>query len=105
VQTAIQEIRQENSRLILYFSTAKLTVGFTMDEMLERLVSEESEKLGLPPEKFKELANIGCMIAFNDNLNSRISRFGGLDFFDEEKLRFFLLTCLEGGAASELDEN
>jgi len=73
--------------------------------MLERLISEESEKLGLSSEKFKELANTGCKIAFNDDLNTRIRRFGGLDFFDEDKLRFFLLTCLEGGAASVLDEN
>jgi len=89
----------------LYISNIKLAVGFIMDEMLERLVSEESEKLGLPPEKFKELANTGCKIAFKDDLNTRISLFGGLDFFDEDKLRFFLLTCLEGGAASLLDNN
>jgi len=79
-----------------------------MDAMLDKVLEEESAKLGMPADILRELANKGCQIAFNDDLNSRIKRFGGLEYFTEDSLREFILVLADGATAdieNELDSS
>jgi hypothetical protein len=64
---------------------------------MEKLL-EVAEKQKISRDEFLDTANIRCNIAFKEDINTRIKRFGGLDFYDEVKLRFFLIATYESGS-------
>ena len=74
-----------------------------MDKILESIISEEASKLNIEPDDFRKLAETGCMIAFKDDLNTRINLFGGLSY-PKENLRELLLSCATlGGIKSSVE--
>ena len=62
---------------------------------LKIIIKEEAEHAGITEREFYELCDIGCKIAFTDNLKTRLSRFKN---FNKESLREYLLRLADGGA-------
>ncbi|MBU0473114.1 MAG: hypothetical protein KKF62_02995 [Bacteroidetes bacterium] len=70
-----------------------------MNEMLNKAITNEATNLYISFEMFKELADKGCYLRFNDNLETRFDIFGGSNYFDKNKLSFFLLSLVQGSLA------
>ncbi|MCF8305609.1 MAG: hypothetical protein K9I71_04360 [Ignavibacteriales bacterium] len=76
-----------------------------MTEKMTAVFSELSEESGLPVDVLVKLAERGCMIAFKDDMNSRIKAFGGEDCFTGDALEDFIMTLIYGGTISFAVEN
>ncbi len=68
-----------------------------MKNKLYKLASEEAAKLDISPEDLLELAEEGCKILYQDDLNKRITLLGGLDNAPDE-IKEFLLICAKAAA-------
>ena len=75
-----------------------------MKTRIKKIIEEEATFLKITPEKFKQFAERGCQIASNDDLKTRIEKFGGEDLH-EDKLREILLACAHGGVIEKAISN
>lgn len=66
-----------------------------MEKLLSKVIKAESKHAGITQREFYELCDIGCKIAFTDDLKTRLSKFKNLS---EKSLREFLLELANGGA-------
>jgi len=75
-----------------------------MKNRVKKIIEEEADFLKITPEKFRQFAEMGCQIAFRDDLETLIEKFGG-EGIQEDCLREILLTCAYGGAIEKLTAN
>ncbi len=72
-----------------------------MKNRIKKIIEEEAAFLKITPEKFRQFAERGCQIAFNDDLATRIEKFGGEEL-EEDYLIEIILSCVYGGAIEKL---
>jgi hypothetical protein len=75
------------------------------DTILERIIEEEAEKLSIPKNEFSQMIDQGCQIIFNENIDVRIKRFGGVENLHHDKIREILLICAKAAALNQYAEN
>ena len=75
-----------------------------MKNRVKKIIEEEAAFLTITPEKFRQFAERGCQIAFRDDLETRIDKFGGEEL-EEDYLIEIILSCAYGGAIEELVSN
>lgn len=75
------------------------------ESILEKIVEEEAEKLSIPKYEFSQMINKGCQIIFNENIDVRIKRFGGIKNLHQDKIREILLICAKAAALNQYAEN
>ena len=75
-----------------------------MKNRIKRIIEEETAFLKITPEMFKQFAERGCRIAFNDDLATRIEKAGGEEL-QQGGLREILLSCVYGGLIEKLTAN
>lgn len=75
------------------------------ESILEKIIQEEAEKLSIPKNEFSEMIDQGCQIIFNENIDVRIQRFGGVENLHHDKIREILLICAKAAALNKYAEN
>ena len=75
-----------------------------MKNRVKKIIEEEAAFLKLTPEKFRQFAEMGCQITFNDELATRIEKFGGEEL-QQDELREILLSYVYGGVIEKLITN
>lgn len=74
------------------------------DTILEKIIEEEAEKLSIPKFEFSQMVNEGCQIIFNENIDVRLKRFGGIENLHHDKIREVLLICAKAAALNQMSE-
>lgn len=71
------------------------------ETILEKIIEEEAEKLSIPKLEFSKMVNEGCQIIFQEDIQIRLNRFGGIPNLHNDKIREILLVCAKAAALNQ----
>lgn len=69
--------------------------------ILEKIIEQEAEKLSIPKFEFSKMVDEGCKIIFQEDIQIRLNRFGGIPNLHHDKIREILLVCAKAAALNE----